>query len=153
MKIKYEEPPIWASVKTAFDFNEKTTIFTFGDTIYNPAGLNVTEDLQVHEGVHEKQQAAMNVMGKLGPARWWKKYIKDPEFRFEQELEAYRAQYKFAARNIKGREQLHQYCVMLARHLMGPMYGNLQKGGLFEIMRLIKLSPNATSIKKEAVAV
>lgn len=138
MKIVNEKPPIWASVRVLLDFDEKRTIFTYGDTIYNPAKVIVSPDLIVHEMVHEKQQAAMNLFGRwFGAARWWKIYLHDPEFRFRQELEAYRAQYHYMARQINDREKLSRYLVNMTRELMGPMYGNL--GGNFpEIISLIR---------------
>lgn len=132
MKIKNEKPPIWASVRTLLDFDEKTTIFTYGDTIYNPANLNITPDLIVHESVHEIQQK-----GILGPPRWWKKYLHNQQFRFEQELEAYRAQYAYYRGVVKDRNRLVTHLRQLAVALTGPMYGNLPVG-LFEAMRLIK---------------
>lgn len=138
MKVLNEKPPIWDEARAAFDFNEGTTIFTYGDTIYNPAGINVTLDLRAHEEVHEVQQAAMKTMLSSGPKNWWKQYIKDPEFRFQQELEAYRAQYQFVKRTIKDRNQLNNYLTALARELTGPMYGKLQVGGLYQAMSMIR---------------
>lgn len=138
MKVLNEKPPIWDKAKAAFDFNEKTTIFTYGDTIYNPAGINVSLDLHAHEQVHERQQASLKTLLVSGPKAWWKRYIKDPEFRFQQELEAYRAQYKYIKTQIKDRNKLHDYLVFIAKELKGPMYGNLEVGGLFEVMALIR---------------
>jgi hypothetical protein len=139
MKVKNEKPPVYDAVKKLLDFEDQHTIFTYGEYIYNPAGVALTLDLHAHEEVHMRQQMAMNVMGKLGPRRWWKRYLKDPQFRFEQELEAYRAQYQFAKRNIKDRNALHDYLVRVARTLASPMYGNLQiEGGLHGAMALIE---------------
>lgn len=138
MKVLNEKPPIYDKALAAFDFNEKTTIFTYGDTIYNPAGINVSLDLHAHEQVHERQQAAMKTILASGPKNWWKRYIKDAEFRFQQELEAYRAQYAFYKRNVKDRNKLNDYLVFMARELKGPMYGNLEVGGLHEVMGLIR---------------
>ena len=140
MQIKNEKPPIYDKAKAAFDFNEKTTIFTYDGCIYNPAGINVTLDLQAHEQVHERQQEALH-LGKFvrnGASRWWKRYLKDADFRFQQELEAYQEQYRFATRNIKDRNQLNEYLTSLARQLKGPMYGDLQIGGLYDVMALIR---------------
>lgn len=141
MNVKNEKPPIYDDAKAAFNFNEKTTIFTYGDTIFNPAGINVTLDLQAHEAVHERQQTGMHLHAKLvknGPKRWWKQYIKDADFRFQQELEAYRAQYKYIKTQIKDRNRLNEYLVALARELKGPMYSDLQIGGLYEVMAQIR---------------
>jgi hypothetical protein len=139
MKIVNERPPIWADVKRLFDFNEKTTVFTYGDTIYNPAGGNVSADIVAHESVHMAQQAAMNVWGHCGAWLWWKKYLRDPQFRLEQETEAYRYQYQFAVQQIKSREKLAEYLFFLASQLSDTMYGRII--GFNEAMRMIRLSP------------
>jgi hypothetical protein len=138
MKIINEKPLIWASVRALLDFDENRTIFTYGDAIYNPAGFVITPDLIVHEMVHKKQQASMNLFGRwFGAARWWKRYLRDPKFRFEQELEAYRAQYQYVAKEYNDREKLSKYLMNMSRELVGPMYGNL--GGNFtEVMSLIR---------------
>jgi hypothetical protein len=136
MKITNDKPPIWASIKTLFDFNERTTIFTYGDTIYNPAGVRITPDLIAHESIHEVQQSAMNIFGLWGAARWWKKYLHNPQFRFDQELEAYRAQYKFVKARIQESNKLSTYLINLAYALSGSMYGNVC--GFGEAMRRIK---------------
>lgn len=143
MQIKNEKPPNYEKVKKAFAFDEKRTIFTYGDCIYNPAGINMTMDLQMHELVHMMQQQQMGFFRRwFGPWRWWRKYLKDTDFRFEQELAAYQSQYRFAMANVKDRNQKHDYLVQLARALMGPMYGNIGgKGGLYGVMTLIKQAP------------
>lgn len=122
MKISYSKPPIYDKAKAAFQFKEPGTIFTYGDTIYNPGGVPLTPDLITHEEVHERQQKAI---GAFGARRWWKRYLKDPQFRFEQELEAYRAQYKFVKGFIKDRNTLAAYLNEIAGFLSGPMYGNI----------------------------
>jgi hypothetical protein len=145
MKIKNEKPPIWASVKKLLDFNEKTTVFTYGDTVYNPAGAFITNDILVHESVHELQQNAMNVLGKFGAFCWWKKFLKDPQFRLAQETEAYQAQYQFVSHQMKDREKLNKYLIHLAAQLSGIMYGRVI--GFTEAMRRIKLSPGAETAR------
>lgn len=125
MKVSTEKPPVWDKIKKVLNFDEKTTIFTYGDTIYNPAGIPLAQDLYVHESIHARQQEAHAVRGKLGPYIWWRKYLKDPAFRIHQELEAYRAQYAFATQHIKDRNQLLNYALTLARFLAGPTYGEV----------------------------
>ena len=142
MKILTEKPPNYDKIKKVLDFDEGGTIFTYGDTIYNPNAINLTIDLHVHESMHEIQQQRMGFFGRwLGPWRWWRRYLKDPKFRFDQELQAYKAQYRFAGVQIKDRNQRNNFLVGLARQLMGPMYGNMHiEGGLYGAMRLIKNS-------------
>ncbi len=136
MQIKNERPPIWAQAKKAFDFDEKVTVFTYGDTIYNPAGGKVTDDIVAHETIHQIQQMKMNIWGRWGAWLWWRKFLRDPRFRFEQELEAYQYQYKYVVRQLKDRNRLNKYLIGLAYALSGNMYGNVC--GFTEAMRRIK---------------
>jgi hypothetical protein len=125
MKVINEKPPIWADIKKAFDFDERTTIFTYKDAIWNPAGFHVTDDLQVHETVHQFQQAAMKKWYANGSILWWNRYLRDKEFRLEQELQAYRAQYQFVRTRVKNREELVRHLSNMAYALSSPMYGNV----------------------------
>jgi signal transduction histidine kinase len=87
-----ERPPIWDDVVNAgLKFNPNTTIFTYGRAIYNPAGIDIPDDLHVHECVHMDQQAKMAG----GPDAWWGRYLTDPWFRLSQEAEAYGAQFRY----------------------------------------------------------
>ena len=138
MKHSYQKPPVWKHALAAFDFNPDTTVFTYGDTIYNPGKISLSPDLVIHEEVHERQQKNMNVLYRFGPAIWWRKYLRDPKFRFEQELEAYRAQYAFFERALTDRQLKHKILEDLAGKLIGPMYGNMG-GGLLQVMNMIRV--------------
>lgn len=119
MNVSFEKPPIYDEAVKLFKLTpEQGTIFTYGDTVYNPWKIEIPDHLQVHEEVHMVQQ------GK-DPARWWKKYFADTDFRLSQELEAYRKQYKFACKHIKDRNAQSRFLWDLAEMLASPMYGNL----------------------------
>lgn len=117
MQIKKEFPPNFNEIAKALDISDVSPVFAYGDTLYNPTGGPISEDLMKHEQVHEQQQQA------LGVENWWSLYLEKPTFRLEQELQAYREQYKAiqtmprAARRYKTRE--------MARNLSGKMYGNI----------------------------
>ena len=125
MKILETNPPNIAEIIKAFPEvkGDKLVIFTYGDTVYAPGGkIGITPDIEVHEAVHIKQQKEL---GFMGPRRWWKKYLVDPEFRLEQELEAYRAQYKFITKTVKDRNEKLRCFNRFVAYLSGPTYGNL----------------------------
>lgn len=89
MQIKNEYPPNYAEILEVFpEVVNKPVVFAYGSIIYNPSGKEVPEDIIYHESIHEKQQGE-------NPAGWWTKYLYDPQFRLEQEIEAYSAQYSF----------------------------------------------------------
>jgi len=119
--ISKKKPPQWIldEVKKFGVSWESGVIFTYDGIISNCRG-EMTEDLLAHEGNHIKQQA------KIGADNWWKKYFKDPTFRYEQELECYRKQYQWIKNNIKDRNEIFKHLMHYARSLSSDMYGNLK---------------------------
>ena len=138
MQIKNERPPIWARAKKVFDFDDKKTVFTYGDTLYNPSGGNLSNDVVLHESVHSRQQAALNHWYWSGARAWWNRYIKDPQFRVEQEIEAYQMQYQFLLQSGMNREALAKRLSDMAYSMSSKMYGNII--GYAEAIRRIRLS-------------
>lgn len=89
--------------------------YTYGEICYSPREL--TRDLLVHESVHTEQQGS-------NLDAWWKRYGTDVEFRYSQELEAYRAQYKYILA-VKGKGQAFICAKRFAGDMSAPMYGNM----------------------------
>lgn len=116
----------------------KDTVFAYRDAIYNPNNVPITPDLEVHEAVHLKQQ------GKL-PIDWWIKYLTDPQFRLEQEIEAYRAQFTFICKVVKDKNKRYKILLKIGEFLSGPLYGNLitKKQAMDEILTVRISRPNA----------
>ena len=123
LKLSYDKPPIWEEANALFKLEELNmgTIFTFGDTLYNPFQVRMTGDLFVHERTHAEQHQWDGTVAGL----WWKRYLADPEFRLEQEIEAYANQYKYIAHNEKSRDKVFENLLFFAKSLGGPMYGNI----------------------------
>lgn len=123
MKVNFSNvpPPIYHLVVEKFGEDavsfENGTIFTYGNTIH--ARDPIPKDWLEHEMVHVRQQEEM------GAKSWWAKYLEDPTFRFEQELEAYRAQAKYLDGHIGDDNQLYKAKLNLARYLSSSMYGNI----------------------------
>lgn len=118
MKISNEKPPIWEECKKVFKL-VKGTVFTYGDTIYNPDGVEISDDLLIHEKCHAKQQEYNNTVAHI----WWINYLEDSQFRLEQEVAAYAAQYRFICAKYKDRNKRDQYLGFMARILSSPLYG------------------------------
>lgn len=116
MKVVHSYPPNIEEIKKAVTIHENT-IYTYGNTIYNPSAKSLSKDLFIHEQIHMNQQ-------KKSPADWWKKYLEDVSFRLSQELEAYRAQLLFYRMH-------HNYNLTInfkeeiAKILSSDMYGNI----------------------------
>lgn len=119
MKIIYERPPVYDDIIKAGLKPGPDTVFAYGNAIYNPNNVPITPDLEVHEGVHIKQQS------NYPEGWWWRKYLDDAKFRLEQEIEAYQAQYIFICKVVKDRNRQHQILSKIAGFLASPMYGNL----------------------------
>jgi len=121
--ISNEYPPkrIYKKAKRLFGDDivnfDKHTTFTVGNVIY--CKIQPPEDLLVHELVHVKQQT------EIGHRKWWRKYFKNMNFRYHQELEAYRKQYNWVKLNIKDNNLQNKYLISFARALSGKLYGNL----------------------------
>lgn len=108
-------------------------IFTYGDTVFSPTTDVIPPDILAHESVHERQQTSK---WHFSPTRWWKKYLIDPQFRYEQELEAYQAQYQFVKAHVRDRNMVHKLLHEMGRALSSANYGNVV--GFSEAVEKIK---------------
>lgn len=118
MRILIEKPPIFENCCAVFQVTPKT-VFTYGDAIYNPFNLDLSEDLIEHEKVHMEQQNHNDDDAAL----WWGKYLRDEKFRMMQEAEAFGKQYRFICSKTNDRERKHKVLNILANTLSGPLYG------------------------------
>lgn len=116
-KIIIEYPPNIAQIREHFDLNNRGEVyFTYGDTIYNPGGKPLDADFIYHEEIHIQQQKAIG-----GPEAWWKRYIEDIPFRYQQEVEAYGKQVRMIRKiNVK---RAHKELTNFAASLSSPLYG------------------------------
>lgn len=131
-KISTDFPPVYdAAIKKfggAADFN-KGIVYTYGDTVHVKKGV-LRDDVEAHETVHVVQQTKYPG----GAEAWWKRYMEDPKFCLDQELEAYRAQYKFVLKNYHKRQ--HFEMLKFYAECLCKIYD--LKIGMFEAMNLIK---------------
>jgi len=125
VKISKKKPPKWildaVKEKWGVEWNDGI-IFTYGDQISNSIG-RMSADLLVHEMHHTIQQR--NYADFDGPDKWWKRYLEDDQFRYEQELECYRLQHKWLKEVNKNKQETWMFTRHYANCLSGPMYGNL----------------------------
>lgn len=120
MNIIYDYPPNYKKIAKAFNIKgNEGVIFTYGNDLYVPGGERIVIDKPLirHEMVHAQQQK------KIGVGAWWDRFLEDPSFRFQQELEAYREQYRAMA-SLTLQERLG-YLNHISNDLSGEMYGNL----------------------------
>lgn len=117
MIIKKAYPPNIDAIAKVFGRNNlQHAVFTYGNTVYSPSGTKLPPHLVEHEHTHVEQQT--------DPEAWWSRYLADPQFRLEQELEAYRAQYKFIVNNLN-RAERRRLVKKISKDLASPLYGNI----------------------------
>lgn len=119
VKYSTDPPPVWDKLVKKFGVKWNRTAVAYGDTIH--ADKPLAPDIDAHERVHLNQQGYTQ----RGAAEWFERYLEDPQFRYEQELEAYRIQYRFCADRVKDRNQLARIANRLATLLSGEMYGGI----------------------------
>lgn len=104
-------------------FHVKATsgvIYAYAPDIYFPPGKQLPPWLMAHEEVHIRQQ---NDMG--GPEPWWEKYLIDPQFRLDQELEAHRVEYSEYCKQYKSIWQRYTALDEMSKRLASAMYGGV----------------------------
>lgn len=123
MKIVEQYPPNYIQILEAFpNLEEHKPIFTYGDNIFNPFKVNITPDLEAHEAVHIKQQGTF-------PEIWWNDYINNPEFRLQQEIEAYGTQLIFLESIITDSKLMEWFWDKITSAISGELYGNMLNYG------------------------
>lgn len=114
------EAPNLQLLKNTFGVDEKDLIIAYGDKIFCPE-KGLSQDLIVHELVHcERQQ-----FNEQSAERWWQKYMEDKDFRLNEEVLAYRQQYKFCEKVYKDRNARARILFALTGELAGERYGKL----------------------------
>ena len=116
MEIVFKYPPNIEKIREHFPV-KYGVIFTYGDKLYNPDRGEIDSALMVHEETHTVQQGN-------NPDEWWDRYFTDESFRKEQEIEAYRNQYKYALENYN-RASRKRLLRQISKDLSSHLYGNL----------------------------
>ena len=118
MKIAIAYPPIYEQACAVFPLKQRRdVIFAYGDTIYNPHDIRITKELVAHEEVHGARQTV------LGVELWWEIYLKNKQFRYEEELPAHQAEYQaYCKRHQDGRRRMLR---LIAEKLSSPLYGSM----------------------------
>lgn len=115
MKVNFKkqaEFPLLETYKKAFPVDDRT-IFAYKDTIY--CDYELPNHLVIHEITHLNQQE------RDGLEFWVNNYLKDPEYRLRQEVEAYRNQI-MSIKDSRGRALT---LMNSAQALSSGLYGDL----------------------------
>ncbi len=101
-------------------YGRKDVIYSWGERIYNPHDNIISPQLLDHEAVHGRRQTSDE--SKIRD--WWKRYMEDIPFRFEEEIEAHQAEYAWFM-TYGTRHQRRAALKQVATRLCGPLYGYL----------------------------
>lgn len=127
-----ERPPVFDSVCAAFNIIPRGAVFSYGDRVYSPDHATLPDHLIAHEMVHLRQQEYTEE----GAILWWGKFLRDPEFRLSQEIEAYAHQYQYFKSRVADRNAPVKFLWALAQSMSGPLYNNCISH--YEAMQRIK---------------
>ncbi len=122
MKILAELPPNYEQIVAAIPgVADRMTeaIFTYYPNIYYPTGGKLPDYKIAHEMVHLNQQS------RYGVDDWWYDYLLHDGFRLQQEIEAYRVDYKAFCKKYKDRNERARYLMDIVGDLSGAGYGNI----------------------------
>jgi len=108
-----KEFPLFDQYKAKFPGITEHTIFAYSPDIYTD--FKLTPDLLIHENVHLVQQE------EIGRDLWVEKFLNDPQFRLDMELEAYRKQLASIVDSSK-RQKMKLIC---AENLSSDLYDNI----------------------------
>ena len=119
MIVVRDYPPLFDEIDAKFRVRGKRgVIFSWGDRIYNPHGVDIPPALMVHEQVHGARQLG-DVEG------WWRRYIDDVVFRFNEELLAHQAEYDAMCEAARDRRERRWALKVVANRLAGGLYGSM----------------------------
>lgn len=121
-----KNPPNFEMISKAFPevLKRRGVVYTYGGIVFNPDDGPIDECLGLHEACHSLQQEKLG-KGAKGPDKWWKKFITDPKFRKEQELEAFAVQYRRYCELNSDRNKRASYLMKLAGNFASPVYGSV----------------------------
>lgn len=118
MRVVTGRPPNYERIVAALGRPVIEVVYCWGEVIFNPSGKPLHPSTLAHERVHSEQQLA------LGPERWWERYLADQQFRLDQEVPAFQAQWRWLSGHLDRagrRAALRQ----IAGQLSGGTYGHL----------------------------
>jgi hypothetical protein len=114
--IIVDRPPNFEQVRAAFPMAEGFgVIFAYDGIIYNPSGNYIPLALLAHEETHLIRQKD------VGADYWWREYIAQSRFRYEEELLAHAAEF-LVLKTTKDRNAGAALLMRTAMRLVAPLY-------------------------------
>lgn len=118
VRVIMARPPCFDNVCAAFNVLPRGVVFSYGNRVYSPDIEILPDHIIEHEKIHLRQQEGTDE----GAALWWGKFLRDPEFRISQEIEAYARQYQYFCSRVNDRNRCAKFLWALAQSMSGPLY-------------------------------
>jgi hypothetical protein len=119
-RVVVAKPPVYDACVEKFGADVivgKPIIWSWGDVIYNPTDIHISHELFAHEAVHGERQLDQ-------VEKWWELYLKDPQFRYDEEMHAHRAEWRAVLRRSAGKN-VGAVLEAIAGRLASPLYGKV----------------------------
>lgn len=116
--IRIERPPNFDAIVAVFPGAAREGIlFAYGEDIFNPSNVSIPSWLAAHEYKHCARQFL------VGAEHWWKMYLEDQDYRYNEELLAHQAEFREALKHVKNdRNERYKLFDRTARRLIAPLY-------------------------------
>ena len=149
MEVVVAPPPNFEDILRVFPLASRPgTLFTYGQTIYNPSGIVIPGQIKAHEAVHGQRQGT----NEEEIRNWWARYLEEPVFRLEEELLAHRAEYRAFRGWTKDRNAVARQLDYIAQRLCGPLYGGLLTYAAARRMITVDVDPLAVQAIRRRTA-
>lgn len=117
--INGQHPPNIDAIDARFHVRDKANIlYCYGDAIYNPTGVKISDHIYAHETVHSFRQGT-------DPDTWWGNYIQNHKFRLAEEIVAHRIEWGQFCKDNTDRNEQARYLHFMCQRLAGSLYDNL----------------------------
>ena len=115
-------PPNYREIKKHFAIAGRTDCaFSWGtNRLYFIGTDPISPALMAHETAHGIRQGHEEASIRA----WWERYMRDPEFRLEEEVIAHRAEYACLGETFQGKA-LENHLTSIAKRLASPLYGGM----------------------------
>jgi hypothetical protein len=131
--IRIDRPPNFDAIVAVFPkAGERGVLFAYGEDIYNPGGGNIPRFLLEHEYKHCARQFL------IGADEWWRQYLTDQEFRYQEELLAHAVEYVVQAPALRDRNAQARLLHTTAARLVAPLYAYDPPRNLWQAARDIR---------------
>lgn len=113
-------PPNYAQILSVFPSAQRRgVIFSYYPNIHCPGAKTLPAELIAHEEVHLHRQKM------AGVERWWEEYLRNPAFRYQEELIAHQVEYRHLMANAPSRTVRRMALKHTAARLASGLYGQI----------------------------